>query len=39
MDEKHRAMWSMAGEPEDVIATLGSAGEWSRDARNFAALL
>jgi hypothetical protein len=38
MDEKHRAMWSVAAEPEDVIATLGSAGEWSRDARNFAAL-
>ncbi len=38
MDEKHRAMWSVAREPEDVIATLGSAGEWSRDARNFAAL-
>jgi uncharacterized protein (TIGR00730 family) len=39
MDEKHRAMWSIAGEPEDVLATLGSAREWSRDARNFAALL
>ena len=39
MDEKHRAMWSVAREPEDVLATLGSAGEWSRDARNFAALL
>jgi len=39
MDEKHRAMWSVAREPEEVIATLGAAGEWSRDARNFAALL
>ena len=39
MDEKHRAMWSVAGGPEDLLATLASAGEWSRDARNFAALL
>jgi uncharacterized protein (TIGR00730 family) len=38
MDEKHRAMWSVAEDPESVIETLRSAGEWSRDARNFAAL-
>ena len=36
MDEKHRAMWSVAGDPESVMATLRSAGEWSRDARDFA---
>ena len=38
MDEKHRAMWSVAEDPESVIRTLRSAGEWSRDARSFAAL-
>jgi hypothetical protein len=38
MDEKHRAMWSVAEDPENVMETLRSAGEWSRDARNFAAL-
>jgi uncharacterized protein (TIGR00730 family) len=38
MDEKHRAMWSVAGTPEDVMETLRSAGQWSRNARDFAAL-
>lgn len=38
MDEKHRAMWSVAEDPENVMETLRTAGEWSRDARNFAAL-
>jgi hypothetical protein len=38
MDEKHRAMWSVAGDPENVMETLRSAGEWSRDARDFAVL-
>jgi uncharacterized protein (TIGR00730 family) len=38
MDEKHRAMWSVASGPEDLLTTLGSCGEWSRDARKFAAL-
>ena len=38
MDEKHRTMWSVAEDPESVMETLRSAGEWSRDARDFAAL-
>jgi uncharacterized protein (TIGR00730 family) len=38
MDEKHRAMWSVAADPEGVMEALRSAGEWSRDARDFAAL-
>jgi uncharacterized protein (TIGR00730 family) len=38
MDEKHRAMWNVAENPESVMETLRSAGEWSRDARDFAAL-
>ena len=36
MDDKHRAMWSVAGDPENVMETLRSAVEWSRDARDFA---
>jgi uncharacterized protein (TIGR00730 family) len=36
MDEKHRAMWSVAADPESVMETLRRAGEWSRDARDFA---
>jgi uncharacterized protein (TIGR00730 family) len=38
MDEKHRAMWTVAKDPEGVIPTLLSAAEWSRNARDFAAL-
>jgi len=38
MDEKHRAMWSVAGDPEGVMEVLRSAAEWSRNARDFAAL-
>jgi len=38
MDEKHRDMWSIASGPEDVLTTLHSCAEWSRDARKFAAL-
>ena len=38
MDEKHRAMWSVAADPEAVMETLREAPEWSRDARKFAAL-
>jgi len=38
MDEKHRAMWNIAAGPDDLLATLQACGEWSRDARSFAAL-
>uniref|UniRef100_Q01ZQ3 Cytokinin riboside 5'-monophosphate phosphoribohydrolase n=1 Tax=Solibacter usitatus (strain Ellin6076) TaxID=234267 RepID=Q01ZQ3_SOLUE len=38
MDEKHRAMWSVATDPEAVMETLREAPAWSRDARKFAAL-
>jgi uncharacterized protein (TIGR00730 family) len=38
MDEKHRAMWSVAGDPVEVMEVLRSAAEWSRNARDFAAL-
>ncbi len=38
MDEKHRAMWSVANDPESVMETLRRPGEWHKDARDFAAL-
>ncbi|HEY2015889.1 MAG TPA: TIGR00730 family Rossman fold protein [Bryobacteraceae bacterium] len=38
MDERHRAMWSSVDQPEQVVAALRSAPEWSRAARTFAAL-
>ncbi|MEO8597141.1 MAG: TIGR00730 family Rossman fold protein [Candidatus Solibacter sp.] len=38
MDPKHRAMWSIADGPDDLLPVLRSSGEWSRDARQFAAL-
>ena len=38
MDEKHRAMWSVAASPEAVMETLLSTPPWSKDARDFAAL-
>ena len=38
MDEKHRAMWSVAEDPDQVMGVLRSAVEWSRNARDFAAL-
>jgi len=38
MDEKHRAMWSVAKGPEDALETLGRAEEWSRAARDFAVM-
>ena len=38
MDEKHRAMWSVAQDAADLLPVLRSSGEWSREARNFAAL-
>jgi uncharacterized protein (TIGR00730 family) len=36
MDQKHAAMWSMVGQPEDVAGTLRSAPAWSANARAFA---
>jgi uncharacterized protein (TIGR00730 family) len=36
MDERHRAMWQVVKEPEEVPAALASAPAWSEDARRFA---
>ncbi len=38
MDPRHRAMWQVVGEPEEVLAALESAPPWSRDALRFAAI-
>src|SRR5215471_3016474 len=32
MDEKHRAMWSVVPEPEDVVEALRGAPAWEREA-------
>jgi len=36
MDERHRAMWTFVDSPEDVLAAIRAAPEWSSDARAFA---
>jgi len=36
MDEKHRAMWMVVPDPEDVVEALRTAPPWSREARSFA---
>jgi uncharacterized protein (TIGR00730 family) len=36
MDERHRRMWTFVESPEDVLAAIRAAPEWSADARAFA---
>ena len=36
MDERHRRMWTFVDRPEDVLAAIEAAPEWSSDARAFA---
>jgi hypothetical protein len=38
MDERHRAMWQVVAEPEDVPQAIRDAPPWPEDARSFAAL-
>lgn len=38
MDERHRAMWQVVGEPEEVLEAFRSAPEWSSEAIGFAAI-
>lgn len=38
MDTRHRAMWQVVAEPEDVPAALADAPPWSEAARAFAAV-
>ena len=36
MDERHRQMWTFVNSPEDVLAAIRAAPEWTADARAFA---
>ena len=36
MDERHRQMWTFVNHPEDVLAAIRAAPEWSAEARAFA---
>lgn len=38
MDTRHRAMWAVVGEPDEVLAAVREAAPWSEAARRFAAL-
>jgi uncharacterized protein (TIGR00730 family) len=38
MDERHRAMWQVVSEPEEVAEAFATAPPWSPRARNFATL-
>ena len=38
MDERHRLMWTIAKEPEDVISSINSTPAWFENARSFAAI-
>lgn len=38
MDERHRAMWSVVDEPDQVLDAIRSASPWKREYRSFAAL-
>ncbi|MGD8866553.1 MAG: TIGR00730 family Rossman fold protein [Gemmatimonadales bacterium] len=38
MDPRHRSIWQVIGEPEEVIDAFSSAPRWSREALDFAAI-
>jgi predicted Rossmann-fold nucleotide-binding protein len=38
MDERHRAMWQVVDEPEDVAPGPGHGPRWTASAQKFAAL-
>ena len=38
MDQRHRAMWSLVEEPEQVLAAIAAAPAWPHENRRFAAL-
>jgi hypothetical protein len=39
MDERHRAMWQVVEQPEQVVGALANATPWFPSARSFAAQL
>ena len=36
MDERHRAIWSVVNDPEEVLDAIRNAPPWSNDNREFA---
>jgi len=36
MDARHESMWTVVGEPEEVLAAIESAASWNEDSRGFA---
>ena len=36
MDSRHESMWTVVGEPEEVLPAIESAASWSEDSRGFA---
>ncbi len=36
MDERHRAMWTVVAEPEEVLDAINKAPPWKRENRSFA---
>jgi uncharacterized protein (TIGR00730 family) len=38
MHERHKAMWTVVGAPDEVVTAIRQAPAWSDDCRNFAAL-
>lgn len=38
MDDRHRAIWQVTHQPEEVLSAIRSAAPWSHEARRFAAL-
>lgn len=38
MDERHRLMWTVVSEPDQVLPAIRTAPKWSEDARSFAAI-
>ena len=38
MDSRHRDMWTVVNEPEDVMSAVQTAPHWSAENRNFAVL-
>jgi uncharacterized protein (TIGR00730 family) len=38
MDERHRGLWTVADEPEQVLEAIAKSPPWSSDNRSFAAV-
>ena len=38
MDERHRAMWTVIAEPEQVLDAIANSPPWSAKNRSFAAI-